>query len=52
MLKAGVNGKNAVAAPETLKWSYLRGELRFRVVAVTDESAVVLYTAHPWRKDR
>jgi TRAP-type transport system periplasmic protein len=52
MLKAGVNGENAVAAPETLKWSYLRGELRFRVVTVTDEPAVVLYTAHPWRKAR
>lgn len=52
MLKAGVNGENAVAAPETLKLSYYRGELRFRIVTVTDPAAVVLYTAHPWRKVR
>jgi hypothetical protein len=52
MLKAGVNGENPVAAPETLKWSFYRDELRFRVVTVSDSSSVVLYTAHPWRKVR
>ena len=52
MLKAGVNGENAITTPETLKWSYYRGELRFRVVTVGDSSSVVLYTAHPWRKVR
>lgn len=52
MLKAGVNGENPVTAPETLNWSYYGGELRFRVVTVTDPASVVLYTAHPWRKVR
>ena len=52
MLKAGVTGENPVAAPETLKWSFYRDELRFRVVTVADPAAVVLYTAHPWRKVR
>jgi TRAP-type C4-dicarboxylate transport system substrate-binding protein len=51
-LKTGVNGENAVTAPETLKWSFYRGELRFRIVAVADPAGVVLYTAHPWRKVR
>ena len=51
-LKAGVNGENAAAAPETLRWSYYGSELRFRVVTVTDPAGVVLYTAHPWRKVR
>lgn len=52
MLKAGVNGENAITTPETLKWSFYRDELRFRVVTVGDSSSVVLYTAHPWRKVR
>ena len=52
MLKAGVNGENAISAPETLKWSYYGGELQFRVVTVADPAGVVLYTAHPWRKVR
>jgi hypothetical protein len=35
---------------ETVKWSYYRGELTFRVVAVADSGSRVIYTAHPWRR--
>jgi hypothetical protein len=37
--------------PETLRWSYYRGQLTFTVVHVEGDSAgVVQYEDHPWRK--
>lgn len=36
--------------PDTLRWSYFDGLLRFEVVDVTDPAARVMYAAHPWRK--
>ena len=35
---------------ETLKWSYFRGELTFKIVDVADAGSRVIYTAHPWRR--
>lgn len=35
---------------ETLRWSYYRGELTFRVVDVADSGSRVIYTTHPWRR--
>jgi hypothetical protein len=35
---------------ETLKWSYYRGELTFKIVDVADSGSRVIYTAHPWRR--
>jgi hypothetical protein len=52
MLRAGVHGENDIAAPETVRWSYFDGLLRFTIVTVTDNGSKVLYTAHPWRKIR
>jgi TRAP-type C4-dicarboxylate transport system substrate-binding protein len=37
-------------ANDTLRWSYYRGQLTFKVVSVADAASRVLYTAHPWRK--
>ncbi|WP_028063387.1 TRAP transporter substrate-binding protein [Solirubrobacter soli] len=39
-----------VAAPETLRWSYFNGRLRFEIVEVADSAGRVMYAAHPWRK--
>jgi TRAP-type C4-dicarboxylate transport system substrate-binding protein len=52
MLRAGVRGENDITAPETVRWSYFGGLLRFTIVTVTDNGSKVLYTAHPWRKIR
>ena len=52
MLKAGVHGENNVTAPETVRWSYFDGLLRFTIVDVFDHGSRVLYSAHPWRKIR
>jgi TRAP-type C4-dicarboxylate transport system substrate-binding protein len=52
MLKAGVHGENSVTAPETVRWSYFDGLLRFTIVDVEDNGSKVLYAAHPWRKIR
>jgi hypothetical protein len=35
---------------ETLKWSFYRGKLTFKVVDVADSGSRVIYTAHPWRR--
>jgi len=35
---------------ETVKWSYYRGKLTFRIVDVAASGGRVIYTAHPWRK--
>jgi len=35
---------------ETVRWSYYRGELTFKIVSVADSAGVVFYTAHPWRR--
>lgn len=35
---------------EIVKWTYFRGELRFRVVSVADSGSRVIYTAHPWKR--
>jgi TRAP-type C4-dicarboxylate transport system substrate-binding protein len=35
---------------ETLKWTYYRGELSFRLVAVADTGARAIYVSHPWRR--
>jgi TRAP-type C4-dicarboxylate transport system substrate-binding protein len=51
-LKVGAHGECAIEAPDTLRWSYFGGLLRFSVVNVVDPAAKVLYTAHPWRKIR
>jgi hypothetical protein len=50
MTKAGFHGENSISAPETVKWSFFDGKLRFKIVAVADHASRVLYTAHPWRK--
>lgn len=50
MLRAGVHGENSVTAPETVRWSYFDGLLRFTIVDVADHGSRVLYSAHPWRK--
>ena len=42
--------KSEVTAPETVRWSYFNGQLRFENVEVADFASRVLYTAHPWRK--
>jgi TRAP-type C4-dicarboxylate transport system substrate-binding protein len=52
MLKAGVHGENDITAPETVRWSYFDGLLRFTIVDVLDNGSKVLYAAHPWRKIR
>jgi TRAP-type C4-dicarboxylate transport system substrate-binding protein len=36
--------------PETVRWSYYDGQLTFTIVNVTDAVAIIIYTAHPWRK--
>lgn len=38
------------AGPDTVKWSYFRGQLTFQIVSVPDSFAQFTYTAHPWRK--
>jgi TRAP-type C4-dicarboxylate transport system substrate-binding protein len=38
------------AGPDTLKWSYFRGQLTFKVVSVPDAFGQFTYSAHPWRK--
>jgi TRAP-type C4-dicarboxylate transport system substrate-binding protein len=35
---------------ETLKWTYYRGELSFRIVSVADTGARAIYVSHPWRR--
>jgi hypothetical protein len=35
---------------ETLTWSYYRGKLTFKIVAVADAGSRVIYTAHPWQR--
>ena len=40
------------SAPETLRWSYFGGRLSFQPVDVVDIGALVMYTAHAWRKVR
>ena len=35
---------------ETLKWSFYRGKLTFKVVDVPDSAGQAIYTAHPWRR--
>jgi TRAP-type C4-dicarboxylate transport system substrate-binding protein len=45
-----LEAKSEVTAPETVRWSYFNGQLRFENVEVADFASRVLYTAHPWRK--
>jgi TRAP-type C4-dicarboxylate transport system substrate-binding protein len=35
---------------ETVTWSFFRGQLTFKIVAVDDSGSRVIYTAHPWRQ--
>jgi C4-dicarboxylate-binding protein DctP len=36
--------------PETVRWSYFRGQLTFSIVSVEDTAGRVMYSAHPWHK--
>jgi TRAP-type C4-dicarboxylate transport system substrate-binding protein len=36
--------------PETVRWSYFRGQLTFSIVSVQDTAGRVMYSAHPWHK--
>jgi hypothetical protein len=36
--------------PETVRWSYFKGQLTFSVVSVQDTAGRVMYNAHPWHK--
>lgn len=36
--------------PETVRWSYFKGELTFTIVSVQDTAGRVMYSAHPWHK--
>ena len=38
--------------PEVLRWSYYGGRLSLKTVRVTEPGMRVIYTAHPWRKQR
>jgi len=40
----------AELTPETVRWSYFRGVLTFRVISVQDPTGQVMYNAHPWHK--
>ena len=35
---------------ETVKWTYYRGGLTFRIVAVADSGSRAIYVSHPWRR--
>src|SRR4051812_24451921 len=35
---------------EMLRWTYFRGDLEFRIVAVADTGARAIYVSHPWRR--
>jgi hypothetical protein len=39
-----------LTSPETVRWSYFNGRLRFTIVEVADSASRVLYAAHAWRK--
>jgi TRAP-type C4-dicarboxylate transport system substrate-binding protein len=41
---------NMGLTPETVRWSYFGGQLRFSIVSVQDQGSRVIYVAHPWRK--
>lgn len=41
---------DAAGDRETLKWSFYRGQLTFKVVDVNGPGSRVIYTAHPWRR--
>ena len=47
-----MHGENSVTAPETVKWSYFDGKLRFKIVGGRRHGSRVLYIAHPWVKIR
>jgi hypothetical protein len=49
---SGANLDTSAGAPETVRWSYFDGLLRFTIVNVADTVSKVIYTAHPWRKVR
>jgi C4-dicarboxylate-binding protein DctP len=36
--------------PETLRWSYFKGQLTFSIISVQDLPGRVQYVAHPWHK--
>jgi hypothetical protein len=36
--------------PETVRWSYYKGQLSFEIIHTEDSAAPAMYTAHPWRK--
>jgi hypothetical protein len=38
------------ANPDTVRWSYYRGVLTFKIIDVSDDFARFTYTIHPWRK--
>ena len=38
--------------PEILHWSYYGGRLSLKTVRVTEPGMRIIYTAHPWRKQR
>lgn len=42
--------KDARGIRDTLRWSYFRGQLDLRVLAVGDPIGRLVYSAHPWRK--
>ena len=39
-------------APEVLRWSYYDGRLSFKPVRIIDRGMRVVYSAHPWHKQR
>ena len=46
-----LHASGPLVAPETLKWSYFNGQLRFKIVDVADDGLAAFSTqAHPWRK--
>ena len=39
-------------APEVLRWSYYDGRLSFKPVRIIDRGMRVVYSAHPWHRQR
>jgi TRAP-type C4-dicarboxylate transport system substrate-binding protein len=36
--------------PESVHWSYFKGQLTFSIISVQDTAGQVMYSAHPWHK--
>ena len=47
-----VHGQELTLLPvrDVVRWSYFRGQLRFRIVDVADSFGRFTYTVHPWRR--